>query len=259
MEWISSSLARQAHRVRVLRDRYEGLRNRLQRNDGLTELRRLDTSIDRRVRHLEHINQQIERLASERDQIETEVLGCLTGSEALLSDLVGRLEEIDGHDWTPIPITSFTMWRLIDSTMHDGCVPWRTSVAVGTCHRSTESPAPHATDQCAASGCGIVAMKSAGMLDGFDHDSMIAIGRLEMSGRVVEHEHGFRAELAEVVALIATDGQRWFRSHDRGQIEELFATPEQTFTRLSAPVPPEAVLYLEVDLFLADERSARGR
>lgn len=259
MEWFSTSLARQAHRVRVLRERYEGLRSRLQRNDGLTELRRLDSSIDRRVRHLKHINEQIERLTSERDRIETEVLGCLTGSEALLSDLVGQLEEIDGHDWTPIPITSFTMWHLVDSAMHDGSVPWQTNVAVGRCTQAEEPPAPHAIDRCAAAGCGIVGLKRAGDLAGFAHDGIAAIGRLEMSGRVVEHEHGFRSQLAEVVAVIATDGRRWFRSRERSQIEALFAAPAQTFERLSAPVPPDAVLLVEVDLYLADERSARGR
>lgn len=259
MDWSSSSLARQAHRVRVLRSRYEALRGRLQRNDGLSEIQRLDGSIDRRTRQLEHINQQIDRLSEERDRVEAEILGCYTGSEALLTDLVSRMEEIEGTDWTPIPIVSFTMWELSGNTMRDDAVSWRGRRAVGTCDGSAAGDLPHTTEACARGGCGIVGFRDLGLLGDVPSDDLVCVGRLHMSGRVVEHEHGYRAELAEVVALIATDGSRWFRTRDRGQIDDFFATPEATFGRLSAPIPANAVLYIEMDLHLAGEESTRGR
>lgn len=259
MDWSSPSLARQAHRVRVLRSRYETLRRRLQRNDGLSEIERLDGSIDRRTRRLEHINQQIDRLHEERDRVEAEILGCFTGSEALLTDLVSRMEEIEGTDWTPIPIASFTMWELSGESMDDGAVSWRGRTAVGTCGLSATGDLPHTTKRCIRSECGIVGYRDLTMLGDVPSEGLVGVGRLQMSGRVVEHEHGYRAELAEVVALIATDGSRWFRTRDRGQIDDFFTSPEVTFGRLSAPVPENAVLYVELDLYLAGEESKRGR
>ena len=259
MDWSSSSLARQAHRVRVLRSRYETLRRKLQRNDGLSEIERLDGSIDRRTRRLEHINQQIDRLFEERDRVEAEILGCYTGSEALLTDLVSRMEEIEGTDWTPIPIASFTMWELSGETMDDGAVAWRSRTAVGTCDHSAAGDLPHTTKACARGGCGIVGFRDLSKLGDVPSDGLVGVGRLHMSGRVVEHEHGYRAELAEVVALIATDGGRWFRTRDHNQIDDFFASPEATFGRLSAPIPDNAVLYIEMDLHLSGEGSKRGR
>lgn len=259
MDWSSSSLARQTHRVRVLRSRYEALRRRLQRSDGLIELERLEGSIDRRTRRLEHINDQIDRLSEERDRVEAEILGCYTGSEALLTDLVSRMEEIEGTDWTPIPIASFTMWNLSGETMHDGTVSWGGRTAVGTCDRSAAGALPHSADACARGGCGIVGLRQLGTIGDVSSDGLVGIGRLHMSGRVVEHEHGYRAELAEVVALIATDGSRWFRTRDRAQIDDFFASPRVTFGQLSAPIPGKAVLYIEMDLHLAGEESKRGR
>ena len=211
------------------------------------------------MRRLEHLGEQLTRITSERDRVEREVLGCLTGSEALLTDLVSRFEAIDGHDWTPIPIVGYVRWTSDGGAMSDGGSTWESDSAIARCPISAPGNLPHATSRCAERDCGIVALRRLHDLDDHRGAGMTAVGRLALTGRVVEHEHGFRAELASATAIVVADGTRWFRTADVVQIERFFAAPEATFAELSAPMPTDAILLLETDLYLGEAMTPRRR
>ena len=75
-----------------------------------------------------------------------------------------------------------------------------------------------------------------------------------MSGRVVEHVDGYRAEVGEVISLVAFDDARWFRTRHSQQIDSFITSPTETFDQLAAPIPADAMLYVELDLFLGNRR-----
>jgi hypothetical protein len=93
---------------------------------------------------------------------------------------------------------------------------------------------PHPVSRCGPPACGIYAVKS---LDMFAHDlargavDRTIVGVVGMTGKVIEHEDGYRAQAATVVAIVARN--RGFRliSDDPDVIEDLFDDPLGTMTR----------------------------
>ena len=60
--------------------------------------------------------------------------------------------------------------------------------------------------------------------------------------------------VGEIVSLVAFDDVRWFRTRNTDQIDSFVAAPAETFERLAAPIPADAMLYVELDLFLGNRR-----
>ena len=236
-------------RVERLRSRYETLKRRLRRADGVDEVERLDVSIQRRRVRIRHLDAQIDRLMDERDRLEGEVLGCFHGAEALLVDLIDKLEALDGPSWSPGPIPGFTILEVVDGSIHDGDHVWATPLLRPGCP-SGRWDAPHANAACAALPCGVLAYKSIDTLPGISGGALGAVAELAMSGRVIEHVDGYRAEVGEIISLVAFDDLRWFRTRSPVQIDSFVAEPANTFEALAAPIPADAMLYVELDLFL---------
>ncbi len=253
MEWASNDLEQTADRVNRLRLRYDTLKRRLRRADGVDEIERLDASIRRRRGRIRHLNAEIDRLAEERDRLEGEVLGCFHGAEALLVDLIDRLESLDGPSWSPDPIPGYTMLDVVGGTVHDGDHIWTTPVLRPGCP-SGRPDAPHERVACAGLRCGVLAWKSIDKLPEISGDTLRAAAEVALSGRVVEHTDGYRAEVGEIVSVLAFDADRWFRSRYAEQIDSFVTAPTDTFESLAAPIPADAMLYVELDLFLGGRR-----
>jgi hypothetical protein len=253
MEWTSNDLEQTVERVNRLRLRYDTLKRRLRRADGVDEVERLDVSIRRRRARIRHLDSQIDRLMEERDRLEGEVLGCFHGAEALLVDLIDRLEALDGPSWSPDPIPGFTILGVIDGVAHDGDHAWTTPVLRPDCP-SGRPDAPHERAACARLACGLLAWKSIEKLPEIGGHGLRAVAEVAMSGRVIEHTEGYRAEVGEIVSVMAFDDTRWFRSRYSGQIDWFIAEPTETFEALAAPIPADAMLFVELDLFLGGRR-----
>jgi hypothetical protein len=253
MEWTSNDLQQTVERVNQLRLRYDTLKRRLRRADGVDEIERLDVSIQRRRSRIRHLNSEIDRLMEERDRLEGEVLGCFHGAEALLVDLIDRLETLDGPSWSPDPIPGFSILEAVGGVLHDGDHAWTTPVLRPSCP-SVGPNAPHERAACAALACGVLAWKSIDKLPEIGGAGLRAVAEVAMSGRVIEHTDGYRAEVGEIVSVVAFDDTRWFRSRYVGQIDWFVAQPIETFEQLAAPIPADAMLYVELDLFLGGRR-----
>lgn len=114
--------------------------------------------------------------------------------------------------WSPRPVLGYRLWEMREGRLHGAWTPWpthrKTAVCLDKQSRAT-GPVPHDAAECRRPPCGIYALASPGRLRRAAEHAIVnravpttlAIGLVAMWGRVVEHEHGYRAEHAEVVAL----------------------------------------------------------
>jgi hypothetical protein len=253
MGWTSKDLEETVARVERLRLRYDTLKRRLRRADGVDDIERLDVSIQRRRTRIRHLDAQIDRMMEERARLEGEILGCFHGAEALLVDLIDRLEELDGPSWSPEPVPGYSIFEVEAGVVHDGDHPWGTPVLRPGCP-SGHWDAPHESAACAGLPCGVLAYKSIDRLPGISGGALRAVAEIALSGRVIEHTDGYRAEVGEIISIVAFDDARWFRTRHTEQIDAFIASPAETFDLLAAPIPPDAMLYVELDLFLGNRR-----
>jgi hypothetical protein len=98
-------------------------------------------------------------------------------------------EEPADEFWSYEPVTAWRQWHWEDGMLHGVWVAWPQSELVATCDVCPAVPGWDHT-------CGVYARKERSSLPG-----MGVIGRVELSGLVVEHEAGYRAERAEIVEL----------------------------------------------------------
>ena len=253
MDPIRNRLSEQLHRVEVLRNRYEHLAAELGRSDGRSDLSRIDSSMTRRENQVNHLNLRIHELNEERDVLESEILGCLAGAEALLTGLVDQLESEHGPNWSPRPLVGFSAFSIENGDLMDGDHRWNSAETFASCPDERTMP-PHVHGPCRIGACGVIAWKSASSLPDTIGSSMTALAALDLTGKIVEHEHAYRAERAAVGALLVTDGSRWFRTRDRDRITEFCTGPEEAFSRYSTAIPAAAMLYIESDLYLSAAR-----
>lgn len=249
----SKDLEKTVARVNRLRHRYDTLKRRLRRTDGVDEVERLDASIQRRRNRLRHLNAQIDRLVDERDQLEREILGCFHGAEALLIDLIDGLEALEGPSWSPEPVPGYTILDVVGPFIHDGDHTWSTPTLQPGCPTERPDP-PHQAPACAELPCGVLAYRSIDGLPAISGGTLQAVAELAMSGRVIEHVDGYRAQVGEIVSLVAFDDTNWFQTRNPDQIESFVIEPVETFDTLAAPIPPDAMMYVELDLFFGSRR-----
>ncbi|MFH1329163.1 MAG: hypothetical protein ABIJ48_00675 [Actinomycetota bacterium] len=125
-----------------------------------------------------------------------------------------------GAFWSPAPILGFRMWRLTSLGVRGVVQVWEEPRLEARCPRGPG--APHDAPCCR---CGIYAFKDAGALWGARPGAWpgIIYGLVALSGKVIEHEHGYRAQRAEVPAVaLMRDGALVCRS-DPKWIARLFA------------------------------------
>jgi hypothetical protein len=251
MGWTSKDLESTIERVQRLREKYDLLRRRLRRTDGTDDIERLDVAIARRRARVRHLDEQIDALDAERERLKGEIVGCLHGAEALLIDLVDRLESLDGPCWAPTPIVGYSRFDVVDGALDDGDHTWDEWTLRPACPDGRLSP-PHENGACRDGACGVLVWKALDQLPDVSGAKLAALVEVSVSGRIVEHDLGYRGEFGRITALIAFDGGRWFRTRDTDQIEWFTTAPLEAFAELSAPIPDDGMLYLEADLFFGE-------
>lgn len=117
--------------------------------------------------------------------------------------------------WSNEPVIGFRMWRFDNGKFrgsHGGF--WASRRMTARCekkrsHELSGFPIPHDEMVCDWPPCGVYAMKRAAPivetvvdnLDLTDEPMILAAGTVALSGRVIEHEYGYRGEHAEVTSL----------------------------------------------------------
>lgn len=205
---------------------FETLRGRLSQPPeeaaSIDRMRRTIASQHVRIERLEH---EAAAILSEITRLEDEVHGREQALAMLLGHVVGRLERMHGDAWSPQPIIGFRLWAMRSGSLWGARTKWERRHLAASC--AGHGPgAPHADGRCGRLGCGIYATKDlAPLLEmhlQFDSHSYVAAA-VELTGRVVEHERGYRAAHASVVAAYAVWPDRVLATIDPGQLDALFA------------------------------------
>ena len=249
----------ESDRVGELLQRYRELQKDFGPLDEDALIDKVVASIAHRRRRLETVLSQIEELEIEAQWLVDEVAGREQSLQLLLIDAVRRIGRMFEDGWSPAPLLGFRLWIMSGSGLDGAKVTWRTPVMTATCLTTGEEDAvPHSDGRCGRLGCGVYATKEldpllAQHLNARSHG--YAVGLVELTGKVVEHEHGFRAERAEIVALAAVGVDGYLETEDGDEVADVCDAPEAA-VRLGGRLRPSGVL-ARIEQFLNTCRERR--
>ncbi len=121
--------------------------------------------------------------------------------------------------WSPVPIVGFRLWRLTSRGVLGVVQAWPGPRLEARCPRGPG--VPHDAPNCR---CGIYALKDPGALWALRPGAgpILVYGLAALSGKVVEHEHGYRARCAEVMAVVVMRNGAMLCRSDPAWIARLF-------------------------------------
>ena len=245
-------------RVQRLRREANNYRDRYGDLDDLEPLDRIDHAIATRIARMKQLRQIADEVNAEIRSFELEIEGIEKGAEALLGDLLPRIARRFDEAWSPTPVLGFRLWATSESGMHGVRQQWREPTLRATCAAtSNDAEVPHTDGRCGRLGCGIYAAKDASrLLSEFAPAlrSSFAVGLVGLSGKVVEHERGYRGEKAVVLAVAAIANMRAGFMSEPAHLETFFASGD-----ISVPLETfedrPALFAAVVDYLLEQERN----
>ena len=209
-------------RLRELRKRY-GLRAVATPRDRLT------TAVSRRRYQLLEVRKQIIELEQRARVIESELEGFGKGMAALVIDEIADYERDFPEAWSPSPVMGYRVWTIEQNELVGARFVWDTPVFEATCEGNPLSDeVPHTDERCGRLGCGVYATKQLDDLLGVhvqESTRNYLAGLVALGGKVVEHEHGYRAARAEVVSAALIGLNREVFSSDPEVLAGIFADP----------------------------------
>jgi hypothetical protein len=218
--------------------RLDVYRQRYRIDDRLTQLTSLEQSIRRRrvrsaalTRRLEDLEKMVTEVHAELSAISAEIDGTRRAGALLIEEVLEQVQAEMGEAWSPRPIHGYRVWRIEDSAIMGNQVHWESPTLESRCLREIPGDdLPHAVDRCGPPACGIYAVKDLGVFPpevakGAIHQSVVGV--VAMSGKVVEHESGYRSQRATAVAVSVNDGRSRLLTDDPEIIELLFADPRE--------------------------------
>lgn len=236
---------------------FQTYRERYGTTAGLDELDSLERSIRRRELRAHSLRRRREELAKlladtekQLGAVEAEMSGARATGALLIEDVIDRVKQENNEGWSPTPIRGFRVWRIEDNGVLGNQMRWSTETMVAKCLQNVPGQdVPHSVERCGPPPCGIYAVKELDRFAPALANGTVArsvVGVVAMTGKVVEHEIGFRAEKARTIAaMVNLDGTRaLFDDHDR--ISTLFRDPEMAISATRQSIPsPEARQALE--------------
>jgi hypothetical protein len=245
-------MARETSESTVLRqwERLETYRERYRIDDRLEAVLSLQRSMNRRrlraaalTRRLDELLAQLRDVRSEIRAIDAEIEGSAMTGALLIEQLIDEIRTDMGEAWSPSAVRGFRVWRISDGRVLGNQVHWPTPRLTSTCLREVPGDdIPHAAWRCGPPACGIYAVKTLDMFPGDVAGCLMdrsIVGVVALSGKVVEHESGYRGQHGTVVALSARQGTNRLLSDDREEIEAIFDDPVTAIARLGVPTAPD--------------------
>lgn len=245
-------VAEQWELLDIYRDRYpiEHLLGEVDSLKRSIERRRLKRgSIRRRVEELEKM---LADARTELDAVMAEIQGSLSVGSLLIDEILDKVREDNAERWSPTPIRGFRVWRVQPEAVWGSQVAWHQPILTSKCLRSVPGEdVPHSVTRCGPPACGIYAVKS---LEMFPPDVAscqfrdMAVGVVALTGKVIEHDLGYRAARAKAVAVaVHFEGKR-LAIRRENELRALFRNPAETVARLKAKSdssPEETRAFLE--------------
>ena len=203
----------------------------------------LERSIQRREarhhairRRLESLEKELSAATAELDAVAQEIAGSRTAGALLIEDIIDRVRQDNDERWSPIPLRGFRVWRIESEAVWGNQLSWPEPRLESRCLRSVPGEdIPHSLGRCGPPACGIYALKDldffpAGVASCEMRD--MAVGVVALAGKVVEHELGYRAQRASVVALAIHHRGHRVVTDRASEIEALFRAPASAIERL---------------------------
>jgi len=146
--------------------------------------------------------------------------------------------------WSPVPVLAFRAWGvrgLLRGVVGAWQEPAYRAGCFGTGGERFDPAVPHTDGSCGSPPCGIYAVKEAEALVrdvGFvSGRGRVALGVVELSGKVVEHTRGYRASHVRVVALVVAGDGRLVRVEGEARLRCLFAAPDRALADIERDDP----------------------
>jgi hypothetical protein len=213
----------------------ETYRQRYEIDDQLDRVLSLQRSMSRRkgraasLHHrLDDLESQIAAARAELKAVESEIEGSRVVGALLVDEVLDRVRAEQGEGWSPAPVLGFRVWTVHKRRLHGAKLPWTSPTLTSRClNRVPGEDMPHSTLRCGPPACGIYATKTLESLQSQmpGHREGIATGVVAMTGKVIEHELGYRAARVEAVALTFRLSGRVIATADPAGIDALFADP----------------------------------
>ncbi len=214
---------------RDLQERLRALRARYGRHRADSAGYRFEVATNRRRFQLAEIRKQIAELEERARVIESELQGFGKGMLVLVREEIAAYESEFPEAWSPTGVPGFRIWVLDEGRLVGARRPWTEPEFEATCNAFPDSDEiPHTDERCGRLGCGVYATRELRpLLESHvrEGDCGYAAGRVEMSGKVVEHEDGYRAQKAIVVAVALIGRDREVYTTDRSVIQLIFRNP----------------------------------
>lgn len=181
----------------------------------------------------------------------TELVEAQRAGAALLEDVLEKVRIEKGEGWSPVPVIGFRGWRLMNGLLYGAKVVWqRPEMSADCLHLVAGEDLPHSAGKCGPPPCGIYAVKELAVLkrELGPWGSSSLFGVVAMTGKVIEHDLGYRAAKSKVVAITGRIGGK--RTMDIGK--ELRIIEVEEFDDSESPVVPDAIEVKVEDTIDAD-------
>jgi hypothetical protein len=199
------------------------------------------TTIQGRRSRVAALHSKITEIRKEVRWLEDEIEGREAAVEAMLREALGRWERLVLDAWLPTAVLGYRMWSIEPDGLRGARVLWPGRRLTAHCDgRDLDARLPHSDGRCGRLGCGIYATKRLGpLLDRHVPRSgtRYVAGVVALTGKVVEHESGYRGQYGEVVAAAAVLGRQYLATHDRAVIDGLCRAPADTIAAHGRTLP----------------------
>lgn len=211
-------------------------RERYDIEDRLGVLHHLEKTIDRRRGKMRALQRRANWLSEELEETkrlaqiaEDEISGSLQAGGLLIQEILDQIRIEFGEAWSPAPVTGYRVWEWNGNALKGAKVAWRRPWLSAECLSDIPGDdVPHSEERCGKPACGIYATKELGPFYELYGESLFdeaVVGVVALSGKVVEHERGYRARHARVVAAVARHSDRGLVATDSEQLTQLFDHP----------------------------------
>jgi hypothetical protein len=241
-------------RVAELSEEYQVLQHRYGILEPLPELVRVNKAVERRRTRLKELEEELGWLESEIESFKK-------GRELLLVRAIDEVCTRFKEAWSPTPVLGYRLWLVSTTGFFGVRQRWTEPTLAARClETKTDDEVPHTDGRCGPRGCGIYAAKDPRLLlDCFTIDvkppDLLGVGLVGLSGKVVEHQHGYRAAHVTVLALALTqDGINPLLTDNADQIRDLFDVPALYRPLGTEPNPPDPCAARRIIVDYLEER-----
>lgn len=217
---------------------------------------RLERSIRQRSAKIDTLSEHLEEIVAALLNLEAERAGLLTGMELLLADEISQVRIEQDETWSPWPVYAYRLWSVTTSGLVGMVERWPTPEFEATCKKLPLNPdVPHTDKRCSEPRCGVYAAKRPDrLLSDVAPEGGWAIGLVALTGKVVEHDEGYRAQRAMVEAIVIHHEDRVLAAEEPRMVGLAFAATVATTALLGRPSSEWPVERSLTTLYAAERR-----